>query len=79
MGPRGEAIAIAIEKGVSRGLARIEAARRFRGLNQTQLAGLAGVSASTVSRLERGLRPGPDLLMKLATILEVTPDMLFRD
>jgi hypothetical protein len=44
VGLEGEAIAIAIEKGVNRGLARIEAARRFRGLNQSQLAKLAGVS-----------------------------------
>lgn len=51
---------------------RLRAARRQRGLTLEQLATAAGLSASTLSRLESGKRsPGLDLLLPLVRELRI--------
>jgi transcriptional regulator with XRE-family HTH domain len=54
--------------------ARIRRHRRSRGLSLDQAAGLAGISKSYLSRLERGERPvdSRQLLVQIATALEVS-------
>jgi transcriptional regulator with XRE-family HTH domain len=62
--------------------ARIRARRKALGLNQTQLAVLAGVDQSTISDLEsKDAEPGAELLMKLAYALQMSAEeiMLGRD
>ena len=53
---------------------RVRCLREARGLNQSQLARRAGVSAATISTLERGvtLDPGVLVAMKLARALGCT-------
>jgi transcriptional regulator with XRE-family HTH domain len=48
----------------------IAAARIFAGLDQAQLASLAGVSASTVSNVEKGRIATPDSLKALRRALK---------
>ena len=56
---------------------RLRAARRQRGLTLEQLATAAGLSASTLSRLESGKRsPGLDLLLPLVRELRIGLDEL---
>lgn len=53
---------------------RMRQVRLQRGLTQADLAKLAGMSATTVSRIERGrLVPHQHTLQHLATALEVSP------
>jgi transcriptional regulator with XRE-family HTH domain len=61
-------------------LTRMEAARRERGWNQTELAAKAGkLSASDISRMERGYgRPYPAQAARLAQVLEMGPDELLE-
>jgi transcriptional regulator with XRE-family HTH domain len=62
---------------------RLEAARRRRVLTQLELAGKAGVSLITITRLENDkgeANPRPDTVRKLAGALEVEPAwLLFGD
>lgn len=56
---------------------RLRAARRERGLTLEQLATAAGLSASTLSRLESGKRsPGLELLLPLVRELRIGLDEL---
>lgn len=49
---------------------KIRAYREFRGLNQIQLAELAGINVGTIRKYELGLRnPKPDQLEKIASAL----------
>ncbi len=55
----------------------LEVARRARGLTQTQLAELTGVTQAALSRYESGMRePEPDVARRLAAALGVTTDLL---
>ncbi|AWG57923.1 helix-turn-helix domain-containing protein [Mycobacteroides abscessus] len=52
-------------------------ARKARGLTQTELAELVGVTQPTINRYESGDRdPEPELLPKLAAVLGVTEQLL---
>lgn len=57
---------------------RVRFERRRRGWSQTQLASLAGCSATAVSRLENGARRTPDSVrVTIARALEIDPAELF--
>lgn len=59
---------------------RLRAHRERRGLSLNQLSAHVGVSASTLSRLESGLRrPTLELLVTLARLYETTLDDLVTD
>ncbi|MBF8265486.1 MAG: transcriptional regulator [Dehalococcoidia bacterium] len=54
--------------------------REMRALSQRDLAALAGISVTTVNRVETGLRhPIPSTVRKLAQALGVSPDKLLSD
>ena len=56
---------------------RLRAARELRDLNQSELAGRAGLQASAISHFETGGRkPSFDNLKRLADALDVTTDYL---
>ena len=56
---------------------RLKAARSLRGLNQSELAGLAGLPPSSIAHFEANSRkPSFYTLRKLANALEVTTDYL---
>ncbi|MGI6737429.1 MAG: helix-turn-helix domain-containing protein [Anaerovoracaceae bacterium] len=57
---------------------RIRAARRARGLTQTQLAALLGISVTHLSHIEND-RAGASLeiLVRLMELLDLTPNRLF--
>lgn len=51
--------------------------RELKALSQRELAARAGLSVTTVNRVETGLRkPIPRTVRKLAEALEVTPEEL---
>ena len=55
----------------------VRALRKACGLKQEELAGMTGVHAITVSRLETGaIKCGPDSLYKLAEGLKLRPSSL---
>jgi len=55
----------------------IETARHADGLTQEQLAEEIGMTQATLCRYERGMRePEPEMLDRLAQVLNVTPDFL---
>jgi len=57
----------------------IERIRERRGMTREALARASGVSYSYLSEVERGLkRPSTDVLVKLATALELLPSELLR-
>ncbi len=57
----------------------LETLRGRRGLTREDLAGRSGVSSSYLSEVERGLkRPSTDVLVKLATALDMLPSDLLR-
>lgn len=57
----------------------IERLRERQGMTREQLARASGVSYSYLSEVERGLkRPSVDVLVKLATALELLPSELLR-
>ena len=58
---------------------RIREVRLARGLTQRQLAGKAGVSAVTISKLETGAAKSASskTLLRLASALNTTLDRLF--
>lgn len=57
----------------------IERLRERRGMTREDLARASGVSYSYLSEVERGLkRPSVDVLVKLATALELLPSELLR-
>lgn len=57
--------------------ARIGEARNRKGLNQAELAHLAGVTPAAISQIENGLRvPTIPVLHKIARVLEVSLDYL---
>ena len=54
--------------------------RELKALSQRDLAALAGLSVTTVNRVEIGLRrPIPSTVRKLAQALGVSPEDLFTD
>lgn len=55
---------------------RIAAAREAKGLNQTQLAKIVGISAQAIQQLESGETRGTKHLVAIATALDVTPESL---
>ena len=57
--------------------ARIAALRREAGMNQSQLAGLLGVSPSAVGMYEQGRRePSAQMLVELSRIFHVSVDYI---
>lgn len=61
-------------------MTRMEAARRARKLNQTQVAALANISAGDVSKYERRrCAPYPNHASRLATVLEIPADELLLE
>lgn len=56
--------------------ARIEAARKALGLNQTQLSLQVGVNQSTISAIENGASFGADVLIALSAALFKSPQYL---
>jgi len=57
--------------------ARLTEARNIRGLSQTDLAEIAGLPASSISRFESGSRkPSFENLRRLAGALQATTDFL---
>jgi transcriptional regulator with XRE-family HTH domain len=58
----------------------LEQLRGRRGLSREDLAGRSGVSYSYLSEVERGLkRPSTDVLVKIATALDMLPSELLRN
>jgi transcriptional regulator with XRE-family HTH domain len=57
-------------------VSRLEIERRARGLNQTDLARLSGVSRGTISAIERGDLPRVRTALALAKALGVELDVL---
>ena len=55
---------------------RVRAARKKAGLSQTQLAGKAGLSQTTISDIERGRNEGSRDVVALARALKVEADWL---
>ncbi|MEV4093852.1 helix-turn-helix domain-containing protein [Streptosporangium saharense] len=55
---------------------RLRAWRERRGLSQTGLAALVGVTQGRISQLEAGRKPAPPLLLRLVTALDVEVDDL---
>lgn len=53
--------------------------RALKKLDQLQLAKLAGISQSTVCRLEKGLTGRPDVCKRIAAVLDVAPIVLFPE
>jgi len=59
---------------------KIKQLREYYGLNQEQLGKIIGVSYSTISNYEQGVRqPDQEKLIKLADYFGVTIDYLLRD
>jgi len=51
---------------------RIRAVRQARGLSQTQLAVMIGITEQSVAKIERGkFRPSASTLARLAAVLDV--------
>jgi transcriptional regulator with XRE-family HTH domain len=56
---------------------RLAALRKERGLTQTDLAKKLGTAQAVISDYERGkLRPNPEILVRLAKVLDVSADEL---
>ncbi len=54
--------------------------RKRRALTQGQLANAAGLTLSTITRIERGItRPHPTTIHKLAVALSVSIEEILRD
>lgn len=65
---------------VIRGDSPLSAFRSYRGLTMRQLAESSGVTASYVSEIERGIKPGSmSALARLANALDTTIDALVID
>ena len=59
-------------------LNRLKEYRSSKGINQTELGKLAGVSRQTISLIERGdYSPSMTLALKLAKICQVTVEDIF--
>jgi len=59
---------------------KLRTVRQRKGLTLKDVAGRAGVSESLVSQIERDkVSPAIDTLLKLAEVLEIDLDYLFRD
>lgn len=55
---------------------KLKAARERKGLTQTQLAKLAGVSQGTIGNIEAGTRGYGASVVRIAKVLDVTPEYL---
>ena len=65
---------------MSNQLSQLRLARLQRGLVQTSLARMTGLSASRISMLERGLAIAtPEEMKTLARVLTVSPETLFSE
>ena len=59
---------------------RLKIIRKQKGLSQSELANILGVSQNTVSQWESGDRsPSISILKQLTTILECSADILLED
>lgn len=59
---------------------KIKTLRLAKPLTQNELAGILGVSKSTMSNYERNIStPDPEIIIKLAQYFDVTVDFLFHD
>ena len=59
-------------------LNRLKEYRSSKGINQTELGKLAGVSRQTISLIERGdYSPSVTLALKIARILQVSVEDIF--
>ncbi|UJA20190.1 helix-turn-helix transcriptional regulator [Thermoleophilia bacterium SCSIO 60948] len=59
------------------GISRVERARRRRGWTATELARRAGTSATVISRVEAGQRPGASLRERISEALGLPESELF--
>ena len=60
-------------------LNRLKEYRSSKGINQTELGKLAGVSRQTISLIERGdYSPSVTLALKIARIFQVSVEDIFR-
>ena len=65
---------------IIRGDSPLSAFRNYRGLTLRQLAESSGVTASYISEIERGIKPGSmAALSRLANVLDTTIDTLAID
>ena len=55
----------------------MQRARIAKGWNRVQLAGAAGVTAQSISRIEKGENAGPGTAKKIADALEISVNDLF--
>lgn len=61
-------------------LNRLKEYRSSKGINQTELGKLAGVSRQTISLIERGdYSPSVTLALKIARIFQVSVEDIFMD
>lgn len=52
--------------------------RKFKGLTQTELAKLAGVSEPMINMIEKGTKtPGMDTFLSIVAALECSPGLFF--
>ena len=59
---------------------KLRACRKQKGLTQSQLGGLVGLSGPTIRMYELGLRrPSIDTLKKIASIFDLSTDALLDD
>jgi transcriptional regulator with XRE-family HTH domain len=58
---------------------RIRSLRQAQGLTQKQLSARSDVNAASISRIENGLTPRVDALVRLARALDVDPGLLVGD
>jgi transcriptional regulator with XRE-family HTH domain len=68
-------VAVSAERGFARGLRRL---RARRGWSQQRLAGDAGTSPQTLSRIEQGERCTLGIAHAIATALDTTVDAMIR-
>ncbi len=53
--------------------------RQRQGLTTRQLGEMLGVHNSHITRIEQGLKPSTDLIIKISHIFAVPIDMLMKD
>ncbi len=58
---------------------KLRVLRKRQGLSQSKIGDMLKVNQSHVARIEKGLKPSVDLILKIADIFEVTADQLMRD
>ena len=57
---------------------RVAAYMLTKDLSQQKFADLAGLSQNAVSRILRGIKPGPGVAIKLAAFFKLKPETLMK-